>query len=328
MTTSGQSSPSVCQPSLAPLVSVIVPIYNSRAFLPETMASVFAQDLQDFEILLVDDGSTDGSAELAEAYAAQHPGRVHYLQHEEHANKGASASRNLGIAHARGEFLALLDADDVWRPAKLREQLAIMRDHPDVGMVTGSANYWQSWAGGPDWVVQTGDVRNTPRHPPHTALALYPLGRAHAPCPSEIMLRRDLVQKIGFSEDRFRGIYGLYEDQTFLAKIYLAAPVYFSDRVWIDYRQHPQSIMATVLQDGRYDEVRQFYLSWYRDYLKSLPSPPPAEIIRALDRAERPYRFPRLYKLARKANGAVRRCRDGLRAYVRSLRTRTRSLPR
>jgi glycosyltransferase involved in cell wall biosynthesis len=327
MTTAGQNSPSVSQASVTPLVSVIVPLYNGERFFAETIASVFAQDMQDFELLLVDDGSSDGSVELARTCAMQRPERVRYLEHEGHANKGSSASRNLGIAHARGEFLALLDADDVWRPTKLREQLAIMREHPEVGMVTGSANYWQSWAGGDDWVAQTGDMWNTPRYPPHTAITLYPLGLAHAPCPSDIMLRRDLVQKIGFSDDRFKGIYGLYEDQTFLAKIYLAAPVYFSDRVWIDYRQHPQSVMATVLQDGRYDEVRRFYLSWYRSYLQSLPSPPSA-VVRALERAERPYLYPRLYKLARTAKGAIRRCRDGLRAYAGRLRARTQALPR
>lgn len=328
MTASAQNSSLESQPAIFPLVSVIVPVYNGERFFTETIESVLAQDLQNFELLLVDDGSSDASVELARAYAANHPERVRCLEHDGHVNKGLSASRNLGIHHAKGEFLAFLDADDIWRPTKLREQLAIMRDHPEVGMVTGSANYWESWAGGNDWVVQTGDVRDTPRYPPHTAIALYPLGRAPAPCPSDIMLRRELVQRVGFSDDRFRGIYSLYEDQTFLAKIYLAVPVYFSSRVWIDYRQHPQSMLATLLQDGHYDEVRQFYLSWYREYLKILPSPPPAEIIRALDRAERPYRYPRFYKLARKVKRALRRRLDSLKAYAGSLRARTQSLPR
>ena len=104
-----------------------------------------------------------------------------------------STSRNLGIEHARGTYLAFIDADDVWRPEKLAEQLAVMREHGGLGMVCGAVNYWSSWAGGEDTIVPTGHVWNRPLAPPEASLALYPLGRAAAPCPSATHLRQTSV---------------------------------------------------------------------------------------------------------------------------------------
>ncbi|HEX8089705.1 MAG TPA: glycosyltransferase family 2 protein, partial [Blastocatellia bacterium] len=96
------------------LVSVIIIFLNAEEFIAEAIESVFDQTYSDWELLLVDDGSTDASAEIALRYAAGYRGRVRYLEHEGHQNRGMSASRNLGIASARGEFVAFLDADDVW----------------------------------------------------------------------------------------------------------------------------------------------------------------------------------------------------------------------
>ena len=111
--------------------------------------------------------------------------------------------------------------------------VAVMDAHPEIGMVCGAARYWRSWNGGNDTVVHSGHVSNRVVHPPDAALALYPLGRAASPCPSDLLVRRDLVMALGGFEEHFTGVRQLYEDQGFLAKLYLAAPVYFSDRVWI-----------------------------------------------------------------------------------------------
>ncbi len=96
-----------------PLVSAIVIFFNAEQFLREAVDSVFAQTYDNWELLLVDDGSTDGSISIARSYADRHPERVDYLQHEHQGNRGRSTSRNLGISHARGQYVALLDADDV-----------------------------------------------------------------------------------------------------------------------------------------------------------------------------------------------------------------------
>ncbi len=107
----------------APLVSVVTPVRDAAETLPETVASVLAQTRGDWEMLLVDDGSTDGSAALAERFAAADP-RVRALRLD--APRGTAAARNAGIAAARGRYIAFLDADDLWRPEKLARQLAFM----------------------------------------------------------------------------------------------------------------------------------------------------------------------------------------------------------
>ena len=103
--------------SSSPTVSVILPVYNDRSYLPSAVRSVLRQSYEDFELIIVDDGSTDGSGELASRI--QDP-RVVVLSQE---NRGLAAARNSGIACARGEFIALIDADDVWLRRKLEFQM-------------------------------------------------------------------------------------------------------------------------------------------------------------------------------------------------------------
>src|SRR5262249_39242789 len=110
------------RPVGVPEVSVVVIFLNEARFLPEAVDSVFAQTHECWELLLVDDGSMDASSSIARRIAELHPGRVRYLEHDGHVNRGRSSSRNLGIHHARGQFVAFLDADDVWFPRKLERQ--------------------------------------------------------------------------------------------------------------------------------------------------------------------------------------------------------------
>jgi glycosyltransferase involved in cell wall biosynthesis len=297
-----------------PRVSVLTPFFNAEKFLTETIESVLAQDFSDFELLLVDDGSTDASTAIARDYAKRHPSRIRFLEHEGHRNRGASASRNLGLREARGEFVALLDADDVWMPNKLSEQVKIMEAHPQLGMVCGTVRYWSSWTGGEDAVLPTGHVQDTVVAPPEAALALYPLGRAAAPCPSDLLLRRDLVGSISGFEEQFTGPLQLYEDQAFLAKVYLTAPVYFASSVWLRYRQHPDSCVVTVNRSGNYHKVRLYFLNWLENYLARSGSDP--RVFGLLRKALRPYRYPRLdYGLRlgkRIARSALSRLRSAL----------------
>lgn len=113
------------------LVSVVIPTFNRAYCIAATIDSVLAQTHQAVEVVVVDDGSTDGTAELvAKRYAGDE--RVRYIRQ---TNQGVSTARNTGFQHARGEFVALLDSDDLWYPHKLAAQLAVFRAHPEVGMV-------------------------------------------------------------------------------------------------------------------------------------------------------------------------------------------------
>lgn len=106
-------------------VSIIVPVYNAAAFLEETIASVRAQDETDWELLLVDDCSADGSVSIIETYAAQ-DNRIRLIRQPE--NRGAAAARNRGLEEAAGRYIAFLDGDDLWKPERLSRGLAFMRE--------------------------------------------------------------------------------------------------------------------------------------------------------------------------------------------------------
>jgi glycosyltransferase involved in cell wall biosynthesis len=116
-------------------VSIITPFLNAGPFIEESIKSVLSQTYDDWELLLVDDGSTDASTEIALKYAATHPHKLRYLSHEHRQNRGASASRNLAARHARGEYLAFLDADDVYLPRKLEVKVPILDANPEVAML-------------------------------------------------------------------------------------------------------------------------------------------------------------------------------------------------
>src|SRR5689334_8717967 len=109
-----------------PLVSAVIIFFNGENFLKESIESVRAQTYPNWELLLADDGSTDGSPALARRYAEAEPSRIKYLEHPGHENRGKNAARNLGVRHARGKYIAPLDHDDVWLPNKLEEQVAIL----------------------------------------------------------------------------------------------------------------------------------------------------------------------------------------------------------
>lgn len=112
-----------------PLVSIIIPAYNSQAFIGQTIESVINQSYPDWELLVIDDGSIDGTAAIVKSYLAD--SRVKYRFQ---ANQERAAARNHGIRHACGKYIAFLDADDLWLPDKLRLQIEYLNQHPEVGL--------------------------------------------------------------------------------------------------------------------------------------------------------------------------------------------------
>lgn len=282
-----------------PLVSVIIGFLNAEKFLQEAIESVMAQTYCHWELLLVDDGSTDASTEMARRYATHYHEKISYLEHEGHQNRGVCAARNLGLKHARGAYIAILDADDVWLPHKLDRQVEILETYTEAVMVCGASEYWKSWTGKakdawqnyirkPD--IQTHTVYESPR----LVTLCYPLGGESAPCPSNILLRREIFETIGGFEEDFKGAYQLFEDQAFLIKVYLNGPVFVSDECWDRYRLHGDSCMAKVA--NQVHTVRLFFLNWLTDYLTKQDIKDP-EIWQALDKAFWPYRHPVLHGL-------------------------------
>ena len=118
-----------------PAISVVMPVYNAAAFLEAAIDSVLAQTMGDFEFLIIDDGSTDGSPDIIRRYDDP---RIRFVTRE---NRGAVATRNELGALARAPYLAVMDADDICLPDRLEKQYAFLESHGDIGLLGGRATY-------------------------------------------------------------------------------------------------------------------------------------------------------------------------------------------
>jgi glycosyltransferase involved in cell wall biosynthesis len=270
-----------------PLVSVVAIFLNGERFLDQAIRSVFEQTHDRWELLLVDDGSTDGSTAIARRWAAQEPERVRYLEHPGHRNEGMSASRNAGLRHARGEYLALLDADDVWLPAKLSRQVAILEAHPQVALLYGAPLYWFGWTGqaedrARDYVIDLKLPADRVYDPP-ALLVPFLRREAPTPCPSDVMVRRSAAEAVNGFEAHFTGVNMVYEDQGFFSKLLLHAPAFAASETWDRYRQHPESCYAVSKASGGRERARHYFLDWFQHYLrdKGVTSGPVWDTVRA-----------------------------------------------
>jgi len=112
---------------MPPRVSVLIPSFNAARWLPETLGSVIAQTWREIEIVVIDDGSTDGSLEIAQTYAARYP---RLIRVGAQANAGAAAARNHGLRLATGDLIKFLDADDLISPTSIESQVERLHGHP------------------------------------------------------------------------------------------------------------------------------------------------------------------------------------------------------
>jgi glycosyltransferase involved in cell wall biosynthesis len=281
-------------------VSIVMPFLNLERYLQESIESVLAQTFSSWELLLIDDGSTDSSSGIAREYAAAFPERIRYLTHENHVNRGASASRNLGFAHAAGDYIALLDGDDVWMPHKLQEQVALLDATPEAGALYGETLLWYSWTGNAEDRrrdrIQPLGVRPDRLLMPPELLVLSLRGKAPLPSCSSIIMRRAAVAATGGFEEEFRRV---YTDQAFYAKLLLETPVLVAGICWDRYRQHSDSSIqqATLAGDVHPDlphPARRRYLEWLEGHLagRGLQG---SEVWRALQQQLWLYEHPRLH---------------------------------
>jgi glycosyltransferase involved in cell wall biosynthesis len=237
------------------LVSCIIIFLNAQEnFFIEAIESIFAQTYSNWELLLVDDGSSNESSGIAKAYSQQYPEKVIYLEHEAHQNLGMSAARNLGINKASGEYIAFLDADDIWLPEKLEKQVTILENYPQAGMVYGSTLIWYSWNNNPGEIQQDRrsklGVKSDTLVSQPKMIPLFLNHQAETPGTCSVLIRSQLVREVGGFNESFRG---MYEDQVFFYKICLRAPVYVESGCWDKYRQHHDSACHIATEKEFYD---------------------------------------------------------------------------
>ena len=249
------------------MVSVIMPFLDPpESFFRDAIQSIVDQTYKNWELILVDDGSAAAISRVATDIAERKSEQIRYIEHDGHQNLGISASRNRGIDIARGEYIAFLDADDLWDSNQLQEQVPLLQQHPDAAMLYGNTLYWHSWGQDAeaedahyDLGVPTDQIVEPPR-----ILRLILTRRAMPPCMTTILVRRQIFDD-GFDfEDPFPLH---YEDQVFFAKIASQLPIYVSSQGWGKYRQHAASVTGGVDDTEEALAWRLKYLRWMADYL-------------------------------------------------------------
>jgi hypothetical protein len=178
-----------------PAVSVVIPLYNKAGYIGATLASVLAQTFGDLEVIVVDDGSTDGGDAIV---AAQSDPRVRLVRQ---ANEGAAAARNAALGAARGRWVAFLDADDTWRREKLARQLAVLGREPDLVWAAGA--YRRTAPGGLER-AQIFSERNWFRSPEVVADGLAALADGSSLWTGTVVVRRDVLRALGGFETALR----------------------------------------------------------------------------------------------------------------------------
>ncbi len=216
-----------------PKVSVIIPTYNRLPMLMEAIDSVLTQDFEDFELIVVDDGSTDGTADEIRKMG----GRVRLIQHPE--NRGVSAARNKGILHARGKYIAFLDSDDLWVKGKLKIQAAFLDENPHYPLCYTDEI----------WIRKGKRVNPMLKHAKYSGWIFEKCLPLCIISPSSAMMRKTLFKKVGLFDEALP----VCEDYDFWLRVSARFPIFFINRKLIIKRGgHPDQLSQRSWGNDRY----------------------------------------------------------------------------
>jgi len=226
---------------------IIIPAYNAARYLPAAIESVISQTFHNWRIILVNDGSTDETAAIADKYQKKLGDRMLVITQ---ANAGLPAARNAAIRNSSAEFLAVLDSDDVWLPSRLAESLKAFESHPQVGLSYGLIT----------WIDETGNHLHTfagNRRNSQGKIARYIyLRKVDLPCPT-ITFRRRCVEEVGLFDETMRST----EDRDMWLRIAFRYEVAFIPKVIAYYRTSANSMSSNL--DGMFNAQRNFIRKHY-----------------------------------------------------------------
>ena len=219
-----------------PKVSVIIPTYNRLPMLKEAVDSVLAQDFEDFELIVVDDGSTDGTSEEIEKYG----GRVKLLRQPE--NRGVSTARNRGILRARGKYIGFLDSDDLWVKGKLKTQVTFLDNNPQYPLCYTDEI----------WIRKGKRVNPKIKHAKYSGWILEKCLPLCIISPSSALMRKIVFKKVGLFDE----VLPVCEDYDLWLRITARFPVFFIHRKLIIKRGgHPDQLSNRSWGNDRYRVV-------------------------------------------------------------------------
>jgi len=230
-----------------PRISAIITAYNSEAFLKDAINSILCQTLQPAEIVLIDDGSTDDTYKIAQSYANVG------LQYFRQDNQGEGAARNRGIRETEGEWIAFLDADDIWSEDKLQRQIEFVRSHPEIGMVGGNKLWWDVEKN-TQLLVKYGQV-------PAKYITKELIVKNIVGDPSLMLIRRTLFEQAGL----FRTDLRIGVDLEMWLRIAKYTSIGFIDASLVTYRWHKSNVSHRYM-DRRIKTMESISLNAINSY--------------------------------------------------------------
>lgn len=280
-------------PQKSPSVSVVIATYNRARFLPETIESVFRQRFEDFELIVVDDGSTDDTRAVLDSYGDRI--RVFYQE-----NRGPSAARNLGIRHARGRWISIQDSDDLCAPNHLEALFGFTGKNPQYAMVFANGAY----LGGPEHNRETIIPKAKSKRLAREGVRLVDLFEKSIVRLQAALIAKECLDAVGGLDEGLR----ICMDLDLAFRIFMRYPVAYLDEVVFYYRRHDGNI-------GRDQELRQ--LENIRVIEKLIREFPEAKAMLGEGRIRRraAYRYYQLAKRRRKI-GQKHEAREAMRQAV------------
>ncbi|MFA4854633.1 MAG: glycosyltransferase family 2 protein [Candidatus Omnitrophota bacterium] len=233
-----------------PLVSVIIPTYNRALLIRRAIGSVLAQSYDNFEVIVVDNASSDNTAEVVSSIA---DARLKFIRHD--VNKGPAASRNTGLRNSRGDYITFLDSDDEWLPQKLACQLDVFKEEGEgIGLV-----FTNGFNEAINTMAITGPVASGIYYDPGKD-KFYPLRKLITP-PSSWMLASEVTKKVGYFDEAMI----TWDDGDYLARVAYEFPVYFLNKDLVIW--HASSVHLNVMNQDLING-KEIFLEKNYDFIK------------------------------------------------------------
>ena len=276
-----------------PAVSIVIATFNRGDYLGATLDSIFAQTFRDFEVIVVDDGSTDDTRRVIDAFGS----RVRYVYQD---NRGPSAARNVGVRHAKAEWISIQDSDDLCLPNHLHDLHDYAAHHPEVGMVFANGNYLEGPAHNRETIIPDAKSRRLASRSVHLEDIF---DKSIVRLQASLIAKKCYDEIGGHNEDLW-----ICMDLDLAFRLWVRYPMAYLNKVVFSYRKHPGNISSD--QERRLSENLQVIENLLSDFSQ-------AEQILGRRRigARLAYRYYRLAKTQMK-KGKVADARKSLRAAV------------
>lgn len=247
------------------LISIITTLYNGSKLFSETADSVLGQDFKNWEWILFDDGSTDGTQNIASELAEKYSDKIFYFEHKDNRNFGTAYTRNRAIEKSRGEIISFIDQDDIWFNNRLSRHYNIFESLKDCSMIWSPALYWYKERTFKQPVGKDGKGLNSGIYEPPELVENFLKDLRCTPLPSASMVRRKHFDEVNGFEESVKGS----EDIVLWLKLASCFRICYDDEIIVKYRKHFDSTLRQAAKSGIMNQWNLEFYRWVIEFLKA-----------------------------------------------------------